>query len=41
MVPESDLAQGELRLLEVSNKVVVPVDTHVRVIVAAADVIHS
>lgn len=41
MVPESDLALGEFRLLEVTNKVVVPVDTHVRVIVTAADVLHS
>jgi cytochrome c oxidase subunit 2 len=41
MVPESDLKEGEFRLLEVDNKVVVPVDTHVRVIVTAADVLHS
>lgn len=41
MVPESDLAQGELRLLEVTNKVVVPVETHIRLIVTAADVLHS
>ena len=41
MVPESDLGQGEFRLLEVTNKVVVPVETHVRMIVTAADVIHS
>jgi cytochrome c oxidase subunit 2 len=41
MVGESDLALGELRLLEVTNKVIVPVDTHVRIIVTAADVLHS
>jgi cytochrome c oxidase subunit 2 len=41
MVPEEDLAVGEFRLLEVTNKVVVPVDTHVRMVVTAADVIHS
>jgi cytochrome c oxidase subunit 2 len=41
MIPESDLNVGDFRLLEVDNKVVVPVDTHVRVIVTAADVIHS
>ena len=40
MVPESDLEVGDWRLLEVDNKVVVPVDTHVRVIVTAADVLH-
>lgn len=41
MVPEEDLAVGEFRLLEVTNKVIVPVDTHVRMVVTAADVIHS
>jgi cytochrome c oxidase subunit 2 len=41
MIPEQDLEVGQLRLLEVDNKVVVPVNTHVRVIVTSADVIHS
>nr|YP_010417167.1 cytochrome c oxidase subunit 2 [Capillidium rhysosporum]QWY25714.1 cytochrome c oxidase subunit 2 [Capillidium rhysosporum] len=41
MVPTSDLQEGELRLLEVDNRVIVPVDTHVRVIVTSDDVIHS
>ena len=41
MVPESDLEVGGFRLAEVTNEVVVPVDTHVRVIVTAADVLHS
>jgi len=41
MVPESDLAQGQLRLLEVDNRVVVPVDTHIRFIVTGQDVIHD
>jgi len=40
MVPEGDLVQGDFRLLEVDNSLVVPVDTHVRVIVTAADVLH-
>jgi len=42
MVPESalDATKGDLRLLEVDNKVVVPVNTHVRVIITAADVLH-
>lgn len=31
---------GDLRLLEVDNRVVLPVDTHIRVIVTAADVLH-
>jgi len=41
MVPESDLKDGELRLLEVDNPIYIPVNTHIRVIVTAADVLHS
>jgi cytochrome c oxidase subunit 2 len=41
MVPTEELQVGDLRLLEVDNRVVVPVDTHVRVVVTAADVLHS
>lgn len=41
MVPEDELELGELRLLEVDNRVVLPVSTHVRVLVTAADVLHS
>lgn len=41
MVPDSDIADGALRLLEVDNRVVLPVDTHVRFVVTGADVIHD
>ena len=41
MVPDSDLELGQFRLLDVDNKVVVPTDTHIRLIVTGADVIHS
>nr|WOA02285.1 cytochrome c oxidase subunit II [Gloiopeltis furcata] len=41
MIPEEDLEVGQLRLLEVDNRMVVPTNTHVRVIVTAADVLHS
>ena len=41
MIPESDLELGQFRLLDVDNKVIVPVDTHIRIIVTGADVIHS
>ena len=41
MIPESDLELGQFRLLDVDNKVVVPVDTHIRLIVTGADVIHD
>lgn len=41
MVPESDLELGQLRLLDVDNRVVVPVDTQIRFIVTGQDVIHD
>lgn len=41
MLGEDDLEVGDLRLLEVDNRVIVPKNTHVRVIVTSADVIHS
>ena len=41
MIPEDELELGELRLLEVDNRIVLPVNFHVRVIVTAADVLHS
>ena len=41
MIPEEDLEVGELRLLEVDNRIVLPVNTHIRVLVTAADVLHS
>nr|YP_009679785.1 cytochrome c oxidase subunit II [Pennatula aculeata]QDP70685.1 cytochrome oxidase subunit 2 [Pennatula aculeata]QDP70699.1 cytochrome oxidase subunit 2 [Pennatula cf. aculeata RH-2019] len=41
MVPTSDLDPGDFRLLEVDNRMVVPVDTYVRVLVTGADVLHS
>ena len=41
MVPEDELEIGELRLLEVDNRIVLPVNTHIRLLVSAADVLHS
>jgi len=41
MLAESDLIPGSFRLLEVDHKVVLPVNTHIRVLVTAADVLHS
>jgi len=41
MVPEADLEPGQLRLLEVDNRAIVPVGTHVRFITTATDVLHS
>ena len=33
MIPEDTLENGQLRLLDVDNRVIVPVDTHIRLIV--------
>jgi len=41
MVPSDQLEEGTLRLLEVDNRLVVPVDTHIRFIISSTDVIHS
>jgi cytochrome c oxidase subunit 2 len=40
MVSEEDLEEGDLRLLEVDRKVWLPTNTHIRVLVTAADVLH-
>ena len=41
MIPEADLDKGQFRLLEVDNRVVVPTNTHIRVLITASDVLHS
>nr|QBX98837.1 cytochrome c oxidase subunit 2 [Chloropicon sp. RCC4434] len=41
MVAEDDLEFGQFRLLEVDNRVVIPVQTHVRMVITSADVLHS
>ena len=41
MIPEDELELGQLRLLDVDNRVVVPVNTHIRMIITSADVLHS
>jgi cytochrome c oxidase subunit 2 len=41
MIPTNELEEGQFRLLEVDEKVIVPVNTPVRVIITSADVIHS
>ena len=39
MIPESDLELGQFRLLDVDNKVVIPVDTHIRLIVTGKNIL--
>nr|ALD62492.1 cytochrome c oxidase subunit II [Leptoxis ampla] len=41
MIPSTDLNEGDFRLLEVDNRVVIPTMTDIRVLVSSADVIHS
>jgi len=36
-----DLTFGSFRLLEVDNRVILPVNTHIRLLITAADVLHS
>ena len=40
MVATSDLVEGELRLLEVDQRLLLPIKTHIQVYVTAADVLH-
>lgn len=41
MTMEDDLPEGGLRLLEVDNRLALPVRTSIRLIITASDVIHS
>jgi cytochrome c oxidase subunit 2 len=41
IIPTSDLKTGEFRLLEVDNRLVIPINLEIRILITAADVIHS
>jgi heme/copper-type cytochrome/quinol oxidase subunit 2 len=41
MLTDEFLKKNSLRLLDVDNKLYIPVETNVRLLVTAADVIHS
>lgn len=41
MIPEADLKPDQKRLLEVDNRLVLPVGTNVRILIAGTDVMHS
>uniref|UniRef100_UPI0030035D71 cytochrome c oxidase subunit II n=1 Tax=Trachops cirrhosus TaxID=148073 RepID=UPI0030035D71 len=41
MIPTSDLKPGNLRLLEVDNRVVLPMETTIRMLISSEDVLHS
>lgn len=41
MIQDNDLELGQFRLLEVDNRVVIPLKTHIRLLITASDVLHS
>nr|QQP21478.1 cytochrome c oxidase subunit II [Tipula melanomera gracilispina] len=41
MIPTSDLKLNEFRLLDVDNRIILPLNTQIRILVSAADVLHS
>lgn len=41
MIPTDELKLGQFRLLEVDNRVILPINTPIRLILTARDVIHS
>jgi len=41
MLAQNDLTLGAFRLLEVDNRIILPTNTHVRLLVTSADVLHS
>jgi cytochrome c oxidase subunit 2 len=41
MIAEDDLEMGQLRLLEVDNRTILPINTHIRVLITSTDVIHA
>ncbi|MEQ8321997.1 MAG: cytochrome c oxidase subunit II [Rhodospirillales bacterium] len=41
IIPEEELKEGQPRLLSVDNKVVLPVETNIRLLMTSADVIHN
>ncbi|KRY98550.1 cytochrome c oxidase subunit 2 [Trichinella zimbabwensis] len=41
IVPSNELSEDGFRLLDVDNRTVLPINTQIRVLIRAADVIHS
>nr|QOL00701.1 cytochrome c oxidase subunit II [Omocestus haemorrhoidalis] len=41
MLPESDLEMNSFRLLDVDNRTILPMNTEVRILTSASDVLHS
>nr|AJF93979.1 cytochrome c oxidase subunit 2 [Rossellidae sp. DVL-2014] len=41
MIPTEELTKGNNRVLEVDNRLIVPINTNIRILITAADVLHS
>lgn len=41
IIPTNDLKNNNFRLLEVDNRIILPINSQIRIIVSAADVLHS
>nr|YP_010577119.1 cytochrome c oxidase subunit II [Striatobalanus tenuis]UZN92565.1 cytochrome c oxidase subunit 2 [Striatobalanus tenuis] len=41
MIPSKDLENNQFRLIEVDNRMIVPMNTYIRILVSSTDVIHS
>jgi len=41
MIPSKDLEKNGFRLIEVDNRIVVPFNTYIRILISSTDVIHS
>jgi len=41
LIAANDLSKGQFRLLEVDNRIKLPIKTHIRLLITSADVLHS
>ena len=41
MLPDDDLVLGQLRLLEVDNRLILPIEINIRLLITSGDVLHS
>ncbi len=41
MIFDDDLQKGQIRLLDVDNRLILPVNVHIRALVTSVDVLHS
>ncbi len=41
MIPTDELTEGNNRVLEVDNRLIIPINTNIRILITAADVLHS